>query len=108
MNAVFGGIVNDGVIGSIPLNRLVVGSDAEFKIVIEAFKELASARKRYPSWPEDIVHATVVMVEEATEGLKAANEIRWQHKDTTPADVRKEVIQTIAMCLRLLTETPGL
>jgi hypothetical protein len=74
----------------------------------ETLTELASARKRYPAWPTDIVHATVVMVEEATEVLKAANEVRWQHKETTPAEVRKEVIQTMAMCLRLLTETPGL
>ncbi len=79
-----------------------------FNIFSDALVELQSARKRYPTWPDDIVHATVVMVEESTEVLKAANEVRWQHKDTTAADVRKEVIQTIAMCLRLLTETPGL
>jgi len=84
------------------------GKHAETAIFIEVIAELESARKRYPSWPDDIVHATVVMCEEAGESLRAANEIRWQHKGTTPDELRKEVIQTMAMCLRLLTETPGL
>ena len=80
----------------------------EFQIVNEALNELQRARKRYPDWPIDVVHATVVMVEEATEALKSANEIKWNHKTTTMADLREEVIQTIAMCLRLIVETPGL
>lgn len=80
----------------------------EFQIINEALNELASARKRYPAWPTDIVHATAVMTEEANEALKSANEVRWGHKITTLADVRKEVIQTIAMCLRLVVETPNL
>lgn len=81
---------------------------AEFQIITEAMNELAAARRRYPTWPTDIVHATVIMVEESTEALKAANEVRWHHKNSSAATVREEVIQTIAMCLRLITETPGL
>ncbi len=84
------------------------GSAMEFQIISEAIAELNRARKRYPEWPTDLVHATVVMVEESTEALKSANEIRWNHKQTTMADLRDEVIQTIAMCLRLIVETPGL
>lgn len=79
----------------------------ELRIMQAVFAELAAARQRYPAWPVDIVHATVVMVEEATETLKAANEVRWGHKGTTVAEVRREAIQTMAMCVRLLTETPG-
>jgi len=80
----------------------------EFQIITDAMNELARARRRYPEWPTDIVHATVVMVEESTEALKSANEIKWNHKHTSLADLRDEIIQTIAMCLRLIVETPGL
>lgn len=77
-------------------------------IVNEVFLELARARGVFPLWPVDVVQATAVMLEEAGEVLKAANEVCWGQKEGTMADVRKEVIQTMAMCLRLLTETPGL
>ena len=80
----------------------------EFQVITDAMNELARARRRYPEWPTDIVHATVVMVEESTEALKSANEIKWNHKHTSLADLRDEIIQTIAMCLRLIVETPGL
>ncbi len=80
----------------------------EYVIIIAALTELASARQRYPEWPADIVHACCIMIEEATEVLKSANNLRWKHHEGTAEEVRKEVIQTIAMCLRLLTETPGL
>lgn len=78
------------------------------KILDEAIEELQRAKDMYPEWPVDIVHATSIMVEESTEALKSANEWRWSQKDGTLADVRKETIQTIAMCFRLLLDTPAL
>ena len=80
----------------------------ELRIFFDAMNELESARKRYPTWPQDIVHATATMLEEAGETLQAANNVYWSHKGGTMEDVRKEAIHTMAMCLRLLTETPGL
>lgn len=80
----------------------------EYEIMESVLAELASARKRYPTWPQDIVHATATMLEEAGETLQAANNVYWSHKGGTVEDVRKEAIHTMAMCLRLLTETPGL
>ena len=81
------------------------GSYTTEMAIVDALHELGKARSRYPWWPCDIVHATVIMVEESTEALKAANEIRWSHKSTDVNEFREEVIQTIAMCFRLLTET---
>lgn len=81
---------------------------SELSIIDEALAELVSARKRYPDWPVDVVHAACIMVEEATEVLKAANSLRWKQHEGTAEEVRKEVVQTIAMCLRFLTETPAL
>ena len=34
----------------------------EFQIINDALNELQRARKRYPDWPTDVVHATVVMI----------------------------------------------
>lgn len=77
------------------------------KILDEAIEELQRAKAMYPEWPVDIVHASAVMLEKAGEVLKIANEVRWNQKDGTLADVRKETIQTIAMCYRLLLDTPA-
>lgn len=81
---------------------------SEFDIITTVLKELESARRRYPGWPADIALATAVMVEEAGEALKTANEIRWKQGGGSYGELRTEVIQTMAMCLRLLTETPSL
>lgn len=67
--------------------------------------EVAEARLMFPWWPKDIVHAAAIVAEEAGEVLKAANEIRWQHKSTNQEDLKKEIIQTIAMCVRLWQES---
>lgn len=82
--------------------------EAEKYVIDEMLVELARARGRYPTWPTDLIHAMVVVQEESGEILKAANEVYWGHKATTIEDVRKEAIQTMAMCMRFLTETPGL
>jgi hypothetical protein len=75
-------------------------------ITSDAIEELQRARDLYPEWPDDIVQATALMLEEAGEVLKDANNFRWNHKGGSLADVRKEIIQTIAMCYRLLLDTP--
>ena len=71
----------------------------------EVEMELSRARMMFPWWPKDLVHAAVIVAEEAGEVLKAANEIRWQHKSTNQDDLRKEIIQTMAMCVRLYQES---
>src|SRR5260221_10758413 len=83
-------------------------SAIEYGLLLEAMQETANARRVYPWWPTDIVHATVIMCEEAGEALKVANEIRWNHKDATLAHLHDEVMHTMAMCIRLMIETPGL
>lgn len=82
--------------------------DKEIKIMLDVFAELDRARSLHPVWPNDTIHATAIMLEEAGEVLRAANNLVWGHKGGTVEDVRKEVIETMAMCLRLLVETPGL
>ena len=74
-------------------------------IFVQLEAELSRARAMFPWWPKDLVHAAVIVAEEAGEVLKAANEIRWQHKSTNKEDLRKEIIQTMAMCVRLYQES---
>lgn len=80
----------------------------KWEIIKAALMELDRARALHPVWPEDTIHATAIMLEEAGEVLQAANNLVAGHKGGTVEDVRKEVIETMAMCLRLLLETPGL
>lgn len=76
------------------------------RIMVEAIQELHRAREVYPSFPGNIVEATAIMVEEAGEALKVANELRWSQKNPSWMEFRKEMIQTIAMCLRVLQDCP--
>lgn len=87
---------------------LPAGFSKETYIFYDVLMELDRARALHPFWPDDPIHATAIMMEEAGEVLQAVNNFMWGHKNGTAEDVRKEVIETIAMCLRLLVETPGL
>lgn len=70
--------------------------------------ELNRARARYPWWPADAIHACAIANEEVGEVTRAINSWAWQQGDETPADIRKEAVQAIAMFVRLLTESEAL
>lgn len=63
--------------------------------------EYERARELHPKWPDDKVHATAIMVEEAGEAMRAANNL--VHHGGDKEELRKELIQTGAMVLRCLT-----
>lgn len=73
-----------------------------------AMQELERARSLYPDWPTNLIEATAIMVEEATEVLKAANNLHHRQHEGTALEVRKEIIQTMAMCMRLYLDTKAL
>jgi NTP pyrophosphatase (non-canonical NTP hydrolase) len=78
-------------------------SDGDVFEAVQA--ELASARTRYPWWPNrSIVHAAAIASEESGEVVKAANNWYWRQGDDTTEDIRKEAVQAIAMWVRFLTE----
>ena len=66
--------------------------------LIEA--ELQRAKIKHPEWPEGVLSQTAIMVGEAGEALKAALKFTENRGDFK--DIREEVIQTAAMCLRWL------
>ena len=68
--------------------------------------ELEKARTKFPNWPGNSVMACAVVAEEMGELTQAINELHWDQGDAKLADARKEAIQTGAMLLRFLLETP--
>jgi len=65
-------------------------------------KELIRSRLNFPNWPTDPLHAVAILHEEAGELMKAVLEHTYEPHKSTREDVRKEAIQTAAMCFRFL------
>lgn len=70
------------------------------EIMKQILQEVERAQKKYPEWPADVVHAIAVMVEEAGEALRAANNCKWHNGDIEA--LRTELVQTGAMVIRAL------
>lgn len=63
--------------------------------------KLLEAEKKFPGFPEDVVHCSGILMEEAGEVAKAANQLRWG-QETDPKYLIKEIAHTGAMSLRFL------
>ena len=62
--------------------------------------ELERAKKIHPEFPDDIIHMVAVMNEEAGESIRAA--YNYIYEGGTIEELKEEIIQTGAMCLRIL------
>lgn len=69
--------------------------------MVEVDKELDRARKEFPFWPHDMIHAAAIVAEEAGELIQASLQYHYEEK-TTMEECDKEAIQTIAMSIRFL------
>lgn len=62
--------------------------------------ELASAERKHPRWPTDVIHRAAIVVEEAGELQQAALQLTYE--GGVGENVNKEAIQTGATCLRFI------
>jgi NTP pyrophosphatase (non-canonical NTP hydrolase) len=76
----------------------------DYSISSEIATELERAKKKHPNWPTDIFQQLAIMQEEAGEVTKAVLDYHFEKKSIS--DVREELIQTAAMCVRMLENLP--
>lgn len=67
-------------------------------------KELIRAETKHPQWPEDMFRQLAIMQEEAGEVTKAV--LHYHYEGGTLDHVKEELIQTAAMCMRMLIHLP--
>jgi len=63
-------------------------------------KELIKARKKFPSWPTDPVHAAAIVAEESGELTRAA--LQFTYEKGPGIDMFDEAIQVGAMAVRFI------
>lgn len=68
--------------------------------LMKFFYELVDAEKKHPCWPDDVVHASAILNEEAGELTQAAIDFHYSNGRTKRLE--EEAIQCGAMALRFL------
>ena len=66
----------------------------------EIQQELERAEKKHPNYPNDMFQQLAIMQEEAGEVTKAV--LQYHYEGGTLEDIREELVQTAAMCMRFL------
>lgn len=66
----------------------------------EIQQELERAEKKHPDFPKDMFQQLAIMQEEAGEVTKAV--LHYHYEGGTLEDVCEELVQTAAMCMRML------
>ena len=66
--------------------------------------ELVRAEKKHPDFPKDIFHQLAIMQEEAGEVTQAV--LHYHYEKGTIEHVMEELVQTAAMCMRMLQNLP--
>ena len=68
----------------------------------EIQSELERAEKKHPDFPDDMFRQLAIMNEEVGEVTKAV--LHYHYEGGTIYDIREELIQTAAMCMRMLKD----
>lgn len=72
------------------------------EIIEEILTELNRARAKFPTWPDDPIHAAAVLLEESGELMKACYQKEPDGHYLQLIEVRNEAVQTAAMAIRFL------
>ena len=70
------------------------------RVLRDIVDELGRARSKFPTWPDDPLHAAAVVNEEAGELTRAV--LKWVYEGGNAEDVKREAVQTAAMAVRFL------
>lgn len=69
-------------------------------IMLAISNDVERAEQLHPNYPTDNFKRLAILMEEAGEVAKEVNDIEWKDKSTE--DLKTELIQTAAMCIRFL------
>lgn len=72
----------------------------ETQIIREILQELLRAEEKHPGWPECNFRQIAIINEEAGEATKAV--LHLHYEKGTKDDLKEELIQTAAMCVRMI------
>jgi hypothetical protein len=85
------------------LNRHIQAAQAQLsESAALAIQEAVKATLKFPTWPNDPIHALAVLGEEFGELTKDVLQLTYEPHKTNLENVRTEAIQTAAMALRFL------
>lgn len=68
-------------------------------------RELKRAKEKHPDYPKSMFRQLAIMQEEAGEVTKAV--LHYHYENGTVENIREELIQTAAMCMRMLENLPA-
>lgn len=71
-------------------------------IIFDIGQELEKAKRKFPEWPTDPIHAAMIVAEESGELMKEILQMVYEPHKTDIDKVRKEALQTAAMCVRFI------
>lgn len=66
--------------------------------------ELERAENKFPSWPDDLIHAAAIVGEESGELIRAA--LQYRYEGGVVEEAEKEAVQVGAMAVRFLKGLP--
>lgn len=81
-------------------SRLGKLSPREAGAVLKILEALDEAKRKWPRWVTDPIHAAAVLAEEAGETVQAANDVVYSGGSMD--DVRKEAAQAGAVAIRVM------
>ncbi len=77
-------------------------SSEKHRVFEQIMDELDKAQTKFPSWPNDPLHALAIIQEELGELTKEVVQMIYEPHKTTMLDIETEAIQTATMAIRFL------
>lgn len=82
-------------------------STREPRFAAAVLDEMDDATRKFPTWPNDVLHAVAVLGEEYGELVKACLQSVYEPHKLAPGNLREEALQTAAMALRFVESLPA-